>query len=106
MKKVIMLILMVGLCALAASGQSNTGRLVGTVSDASGVIPGATVVVTDQKTGRERTVVTSNDGAFSVPQLDAGSYTVKISVQGHKSFTASDVKIDVGRDHPLAANLE
>lgn len=106
MKKVITLMFVIGLAALTALGQSNTGRLVGSVSDASGVIPGATVVVTDQKTGRERTVVTSGDGTFSVPQLDAGSYTVKITAQGHKTFTASDVKIDVGRDYPLASLLE
>ena len=106
MKKVITLIFMIGLCALAVLGQSNTGRLVGTVSDASGVIPGATVVVKDQKTDRERTVVTSGDGTFSVPQLDAGSYTVKIAAPGHKSFTAADVKINVGRDYPLDVELE
>ncbi|MBV8858843.1 MAG: hypothetical protein JOZ02_18070 [Acidobacteria bacterium] len=39
--------------ALAPLSQSSTGRLVGTVSDASGVVAGATVVVKDNQTGKE-----------------------------------------------------
>src|SRR5262249_25635372 len=78
MKIVCKLIFLSIVCAVTALAQSNTGRLVGTVSDASGVLPGASVVVTDKNTGRERTVVTSGDGSFAVPQLDAGAYTVKI----------------------------
>ncbi|HKS28919.1 MAG TPA: TonB-dependent receptor [Pyrinomonadaceae bacterium] len=106
MKKILWV--MLALCALAfpVIAQTNTGRLVGTVSDPSGVIPGATVVVTDNKTGKERTVVASDDGSFNVPQLDAGTYTVRITAQGHKGFTASEVKIDTGREYSLNAVLE
>ncbi|MGH9902555.1 MAG: carboxypeptidase-like regulatory domain-containing protein, partial [Pyrinomonadaceae bacterium] len=86
--------------------QSNTGRLVGTVSDPTGVIPGATILITDNQTGRERTVVASDDGTFTVSQLEVGTYTVKISAPGHSTFTAEDVKIDVGRDYSLNATLQ
>jgi len=89
-----------------AFGQANTGRMVGTVSDASGVIPGATVAVKDNKTGKERTATTSGDGSYAVAQLDPGTYTVTITAQGHKSFTANDAKIDVGRDYSLNPTLE
>lgn len=92
-------------CSLAIA-QSNSGRLVGTVSDASGVIAGATVVVTDNKTAKERTVVTSDEGVFTVTQLEFGTYTVKISSPGHKVFTAQEVKIDVGREYSLNAVLD
>jgi len=90
----------------AAPGQSNTGRLVGTVSDASGVIPGATVVARDNKTGKERTVSASDDGSFSVAQLEPGTYTVTITASGHKTYSANDAKIDVGRDYTLNPTLE
>ena len=90
----------------AAFGQSNTGRLVGTVSDASGVIPGATIVVRDNKTARERTVNTSDDGSFSVAQLEPGTYTVTVTASGHKTYSANDAKIDVGRDYTLNPTLE
>jgi hypothetical protein len=86
--------------------QSNTGRLVGTVSDSSGVIPGATIAIKDNGTSREQTVIASDDGTFTVPQLEVGSYTVSITATGHKTFTANDVKIDVGRQYTLNATLE
>lgn len=86
--------------------QSNTGRIVGTVSDAGGVIAGATVLVTDTKTSRERTIVSGDDGTFTVPQLEFGTYNVRVSAAGRKTFIAQDVKIDVGRDYSLNILLE
>ena len=106
MKKGLLTVLSLLLFATAAFAQTNTGRLVGTVSDPSGVIPGATVVITDNQTGRERTVVASDDGSFAVPQLEAGTYTVKVTAPGHKGFTANQVKIDTGREYSLNAVLE
>src|ERR671926_261324 len=103
MKKFPFTVLALVLFSSLVLAQSNTGNLVGTVSDASGVIAGATVVVIDNKTGRERTVTTSESGSFSVPQLDVGTYTVKVSSPGHKTFTATEVKIDISRDYTLNA---
>jgi hypothetical protein len=96
------------LCALVCSAlaQSNTGRLVGTVSGPDGVIPGATVVITDNQTGKERTITTSGEGTFTVPQLEIGTYTVKVTASGFKTFTANAVKIDVGKEYSLNATLE
>lgn len=106
MKRFLLAILMLFTFAAASFAQVNTGRLVGTVADPSGIIPGATVVVKDNKTGKERTVVASDDGTFSVAQLEPGTYTVTITAQGHKTFNANDVKIDVGREYSLNATLE
>jgi hypothetical protein len=106
MKRVLFVALALIVLTSAALAQSNSGRLVGAVSDPSGVIPGATVVVTDNKTGKERTVVASDDGSFTVPQLEPGTYTVRITAAGHKTFSANEVKIDVGRDYTLNASLE
>jgi hypothetical protein len=97
------------LCVLAASAMAqgaSTGRLVGTVSSPDGLIAGATVTVTDNATGRERTVTTNEEGAFSVPQLEASTYTVVVSAAGFKGFTANEVKIDVGRDYTFNPTLE
>jgi hypothetical protein len=103
-----LLLASLALCLLAASAaaQSSSGRLVGTVSTVDGVVAGATVTVRDNATGRERTAVTSEDGAFSVPQLEFGTYTVTITSAGFKTYTAAEVKIDVGREYSLNATLE
>jgi hypothetical protein len=89
-----------------AFAQSSTGRLVGSVTGPDGIIAGATVVVTDNQTGKERTVTTSEDGTFTIPQLEPGVYTVKVTAPGFKTFTATDVKIDVSKEYNLNATLE
>ena len=105
-KRITFLLLALGLFAFSAFAQTNTGSLTGTVTDPSGIIQGATVVVTDDKTGKEKTIVTSDAGSFSLSQLDVGTYTVKITSPGHKTFTATAVKIDVGVTYTLNAALE
>jgi len=87
-------------------GQDTTGRIVGTVSAPDGVIPGATIVVKDNQTGREQTFTSSDDGTFTVPQLEFGLYTVTITATGYKTLTANELKIDAGREYPLNAQLE
>ncbi len=106
-KKILVVILAICLSALMAVAQSTTGRIVGTVLAPDGaLIPGATVVVRDNQTGKERTVTASDDGTFELSQLEFGTYTVTITATGYKTFTTPDVKIDAGRDFSLRANLE
>ena len=107
MKKTIYLLILAGcLQAVAIFGQTTTGRLSGVVSTADGVLPNATITARDNKTNKELTVVAKEDGTFLFPQLEFGTYTVTIAVAGFKTFVASDVKIDVGRDYSLNPVLE
>ena len=88
-------------------GQLSAGTLVGTVVDQNGgAVAGATVEVTDNATNKLRTVQATSDGTFTVPQLDVGTYTVKVTAQGFKAYTATDLKIDVGKQYSLAITLE
>src|SRR6185369_11391951 len=87
-------------------GQAATGRLSGTVSGPDGLISNATIVVTDNQTKQSRTVPTNDQGAFSFPTLNSGSYTVSFSAPGFKTFNATDVKIDVGKEYVLTPTLE
>jgi hypothetical protein len=106
MKRFVFSLLAVCLLAITVAAQSNRGNLSGTVSDSSGVIAGATVTVKDNQSSKEVTAVSNESGGFTVAQLDVGTYTVKISAAGHKLFTATAVKIDVGREYTLNATLE
>ena len=73
----------------AGAAQSTLGTIRGTVSDAQGaVVPGATVVVTDEDTGVTREVVSTSDGLFEVPNLRPGSYTVDVNLAGFKAREA------------------
>jgi hypothetical protein len=106
MKKVLLTILTLFLSATMNFAQDTTGRIIGSVSAPDGVIPGATIVVRDNQTGREQTVTASGEGSFTVPQLEFGTYTVTITATGYKIFVVNEVKIDAGREYPLNAQLE
>ena len=66
----------------SALAQSSTGRLIGTVSGTDGLLPGATVVVTDNQTNRELTTITDDKGGYRFEQLNFGTYTVKVTASG------------------------
>ncbi len=106
MQKLALSFIFTALLACIALGQATTGRIVGSVTAPDGAIAGATVVVRDNQTGKERTVSARGDGTFEVPQLEFGTYTVTVSANGFKTLTLSEVKIDAGREYPLAARLE
>src|SRR6476620_9082487 len=103
------LLLALGITLISASvlfSQNTAGNIVGTVSAADGAVAGATVTFHDDQTGKERTVTSNSEGAFEVPQLEFGNYSVKIAATGFKTFVATKVKIDASREYQLNALLE
>src|SRR5262245_4715194 len=84
-----------------AYGQVLYGTVVGNVKDTTGAaVPGATVTIVNTKTNASRETVTNESGAFTVSNLLAGTYTVKIGLTGFKEFTQTDVNVsnnDVAR---------
>ncbi len=77
----------------AASAQQITSGIVGTVTDENGApVAGATVTVTDTRTGAERTLTTGAAGTFSAPGLvTGGPYTVEASANGFEGQTVNDI---------------
>jgi hypothetical protein len=74
-------------CCLApiAQAQTTTGRISGTVTDASGaVLPGVTVVVTEASTGFSKSGVTDARGGFVFVDLPRGTYNVTAELSGFK----------------------
>ena len=106
MKRFLTAFLLVGFAAVIAIAQGTTGRLSGTVSGPDGALPGATVTVTDNKTGKELTATTNSEGAYSFSQLEFGTYTVRMTATGFKTLVANELKIDVGREATLSPVLE
>jgi hypothetical protein len=106
MQKVFYAVLALCLFAASAFAQTTAGRLVGTVSSPDGVIAGATIVVKYNQTQREQTVSSKEDGTFTFPQLEVGTYTVTVTAPGFKTFVANELKIDVGREYSLNPTLE
>ena len=86
--------------------QLSTVSLTGVVSGPDGVLPGATVTVKDDKTDKEVTITSGDDGQFRVPNLEIGNYTVTVTAAGFKTFTAQQVRLEVGKDYNLPVPLE
>lgn len=83
---VLTVLLMVAGVQVAAHAQSDTGRVVGTVSDSTGaLIPGATIKLTDTDTGVVQTRTTGSAGEFTFPALSRGHYSIEGSMSGFAS---------------------
>lgn len=73
-----------------------TGNIAGTVTDQSGaVLPGVLIEVTNVATSQTRAAVTREDGYFSVPLLQPGSYQVKGTLNGFKTSVRDGVTVTV-----------
>jgi hypothetical protein len=73
-----------------------TGALRGTVTDPSGgVLPGATIKVTNAATGQTQTAVTQTNGAYVVPFLPVAVYRVEASGKGFKTEVFEKVEVNV-----------
>jgi hypothetical protein len=89
-----------------APAQTTLGRVAGTVLDESGgVLPGATVTLTNTRTAQTETTVTAATGAFLFPQVPVGTYKVNIALQGFKAADYNDVIVGVGQEYSLTAKL-
>ena len=86
-------------------GQGTSGKLTGTVSGPDGLLPGATVFVRDNNSRREVTVTTNADGAYQVPQLEFGTYTIRITAPGFKTLIGNDQKIGCLPVHALTLSF-
>ena len=106
MRKTFSIIILLSAFIVTAVAQTTTGRLSGTVSSPDGLLPNATVVARDNKTGKELTATTTESGTFLFSQLEFGTYTVTVTSAGFKTFIANEVKIDVGREHTLNPSME
>lgn len=78
----------------------------GAVKDSQGVIPGVTVVLTNEATGVARDTVTNESGEFSFPALEPADYAIKASVAGFKTFERRGVRISTQQFVTLDITLE
>jgi hypothetical protein len=84
-----------------------TSPLAGLVLDSSGgALPGANVQVRNNATGELYTAVTNEEGAFTVPALVNGTYTVTVSLDGFKTAVLSAVTINAATPASVKVSLE
>jgi len=102
MKKVLAVCL--GAFALTASAYAQAtaglGSVSGTVRDASGaVVPGASVVVSNEAKGIKRSMTTTDAGVFAAPALvPADGYSITVSKQGFTNYEVKEFEVLVGQN--------
>ncbi len=84
--------------ATASFGQAVYGSIFGIVTDTSGgVVPGATLTITNINTNVTETVKSNESGNFNQTRLIPGTYRIKIEATGFKSTVVEPVVVNVDR---------
>ena len=100
--KAVSLLALLLVMAGTAAGQTLTGSITGTITDAQGgILPGVTVSLTG-RTGT-RTAVTDEAGVYRFQAVDPGSYTLSAELTGFQTTRRENVVISVGT--PLTIDL-
>ena len=82
---------------LPSRAHAQTASISGTVTDSSGAaVPGASIELRNTATGATRTVVTDNQGRYSVPELNIGAYELRGSKTGFETTVRSGITLTVG----------
>ena len=89
-----------------AHAQQDQGRIGGVVSDANGaIVPGASIIVNNERTGEERTATSTATGSYIVSALRPSLYTVTASGQ-NLSVRVTNVQLLVGQELNLNLTLQ
>jgi hypothetical protein len=100
------LFLIASLAGVPVAAQETRGNINGTVQDSGGVLPGATVTITNVDNGQTQTLVTNGSGYFEAPLLQAGPYRVTVDLANYKGLTQGGITLSVGQSLTLKLTLE
>ncbi|MFN6964231.1 MAG: TonB-dependent receptor domain-containing protein [Pyrinomonadaceae bacterium] len=95
------------LFVLPALSQVTTAAITGRVEDSTGkVVPGAKVTATERATNRERTVITNEQGDYTITALPPGRYNISVESQGFSRVLQEDVELNVGARQTFNFSLQ
>ena len=94
MRRLFVVVMALGLLSAQAFGQSTYATVSGTVSDkSSAVLPGVSITATNTATGVVTTVLSNESGAFNIPSLLPGAYTVSAELTGFQKANYTNVTL-------------
>src|SRR5262245_15203665 len=86
---------------------AQTGSIGGTVTDQAGaVVQGAEVTVVNLQSNATRTTTSSTTGAYSIPDLAVGTYSIAIKKASFKTFHVDAAPLTVAQTLTINATLE
>src|SRR5689334_4010995 len=95
---VVLTIATVFLIGLPVQAQQDQGRIAGVVKDANAaMVPGASILVKNDRTGEERTATSTESGSYIVSSLRPSTYTITASGQ-NLNVRATGVQLLAGQE--------
>jgi hypothetical protein len=89
-----------------AQAQGTTGTVSGVLTDASGgVLPGVSVVFTNQRTQRMTTATSDGAGTYRA-ELEPGTYTVRFELSGFARQETPNFDVQLGRIYALNMQMK
>src|SRR4051794_38607828 len=90
----VVLIFLAGTWSALAQQMVSVG---GRITDPEGLaLPGATITATEQGTGFTRNVVSAENGAYTIPNLEPGTYTITVEMPSFATLKRSDLALSAG----------
>jgi hypothetical protein len=106
-RSVLTVLATVGWCSPPLTAQDATGRVIGVVTDPSGsVVPRAKVTLTNVETGVSRDTVTDGGGAYQIPLVPIGAYTVSVQAGGFRKSIAGPQELEINQSLKVDVSLE
>ncbi len=102
-------VLMVIGCLAAASlpAQEYRGAISGTVTDQQGAAePRAKIIATETRTGAKSTAISEDSGAYTIPFLTPGEYTISAEAPGFKKYARKGLTLSMGTQPVIDIRLE
>lgn len=88
-------------------GQSLTGTIRGVVLDQQGqLVPDATITLTSDATGASQTTTSSLAGVYTIPNVAAGSYNLKVDAKGFASYLKTGILLLTSQVTDVTVNLK
>ena len=87
--------------------QTDQGKIAGTARDqSSAFVPAAQITVRNERTGDQRTAVTTDQGHFLIGSLKPSSYTIKVTKAGFSTIEYTAMPLAVGQELTLDFELK
>jgi len=88
------------------SAQQGTSEISGRATDEQGaILPGVSIVVTNEATGVFREVITSDEGTYLAAQLVPGRYRIVAKLKGFRTTERSGLLLQVGTNMTINLTL-
>jgi len=88
------------------SAQQGTSEISGRATDEQGaILPGVSIVVTNEATGVFREVITSDEGTYLAAQLVPGRYRIVAKLRGFRTTERSGLLLQVGTNMTINLTL-